>query len=77
MTAESNPIAVEFVKFCLKRKTVSDWPSLYDEMCWVASRRLFRGWGYYELIANGVSLGIGCADPLLEIAKSVLASTPD
>lgn len=74
MTTKSNPIAVEFVKFCLKRKDISNWPSLYDEMCWVASKRLFKGWGYYELISHGVSLGIGSTRPLVEIAKDLLSS---
>ena len=35
--------AMEFVRFCHRRKRVG-WPELYDEMCAVASRGLFRGW---------------------------------
>src|SRR5580765_965925 len=40
--------AVEFVRFCYERKKVG-WPELYDEMCGVAGRGLFRGWGADDL----------------------------
>ena len=40
--------AVEFIRFCYARRRVG-WPELYDEMCAVASRGLFRGWGSDEL----------------------------
>jgi hypothetical protein len=45
--------AVEFVKFCYQRRKVG-WPELYDEMCGVAGRGLFRGWGTDDLAANGI-----------------------
>jgi hypothetical protein len=45
--------AVEFVKFCYERRKVG-WPELYDEMCGVAGRGLFRGWGPDDLAANGI-----------------------
>lgn len=45
--------AREFVRFCAQRRPVG-WPLLYDEMCYVASRRLFRGMGYDELREAGV-----------------------
>ena len=45
--------AVEFVKFCYQRRKVG-WPELYDEMCGVASRGLFRGWGPDDLAAHGI-----------------------
>ncbi len=45
--------AVEFVKFCYQRKKVG-WPELYDEMCGVASRGLFRGWGPDDLSPHGI-----------------------
>jgi hypothetical protein len=45
--------AVEFVKFCYERRKVG-WPELYDEMCGVASRGLFRGWGLDELATQGI-----------------------
>ena len=45
--------AVEFVTFCYQRRKVG-WPELYDEMCWVASRGLFRGWGPDDLAPHGI-----------------------
>ena len=49
--------AVEFVRFCYGRRHVG-WPELYDEMCAVASRGLFRGWGPDELAAEGIGFGL-------------------
>ena len=49
--------AVEFIRFCYARRRVG-WPELYDEMCAVASRGLFRGWGPDELNANGIGFGL-------------------
>jgi hypothetical protein len=49
--------AVEFIRFCYARRRVG-WPELYDEMCGVASRGLFRGWGSDELNANGIDFGL-------------------
>ncbi len=45
--------AVEFVKFCYQRRKVG-WPELYDEMCGVAGRGLFRGWGPDDLATHGI-----------------------
>jgi hypothetical protein len=49
--------AVEFVRFCYARRRVG-WPELYDEMCAVAGRGLFRGWGPDELAEHGVGFGL-------------------
>ena len=49
--------AVEFIRFCYARRRVG-WPELYDEMCAVASRGLFRGWGPEELAEAGVKFGL-------------------
>jgi hypothetical protein len=49
--------AVEFIRFCYARRRVG-WPELYDEMCAVASRGLFRGWGPEELGEAGVKFGL-------------------
>jgi hypothetical protein len=45
--------AVEFVRFCYRRRRVG-WPELYDEMCAVAGRGLYRGWSSEELGAEGI-----------------------
>jgi hypothetical protein len=49
--------AVEFIRFCYARRRIG-WPELYDEMCLVASRGLFRGWGPDELEAHGITFGL-------------------
>jgi hypothetical protein len=53
LTAE----AVEFVRFCYSRRKVG-WPELYDEMCSVAGRGLFRGWGPDDLAEHGIGFGL-------------------
>ena len=49
--------AVEFIRFCYGRRRVG-WPELYDEMCAVASRGLFRGWGPDDLESHGIKFGL-------------------
>jgi hypothetical protein len=49
--------AVEFIRFCYARRRLG-WPELYDEMCAVASRGLFRGWGPDELAGHGIRFGL-------------------
>ena len=49
--------AVEFIRFCYARRRVG-WPELYDEMCAVASRGLFRGWGPDDLAGQGITFGL-------------------
>lgn len=51
------PDAVEFIRFCYSRRRVG-WPELYDEMCAVSSRGLFRGWGSDELGEHGIAFGL-------------------
>ena len=50
-------VAIDFISFCLSRRAV-DWPFLYDEMCYVASNRLYRGLGYGELREVGLDLAL-------------------
>jgi hypothetical protein len=49
--------AIEFVRFCHRRRRVG-WPELYDEMCAVAGRGLYRGFGQDDLAAIGIGLGL-------------------
>lgn len=49
--------ALDFVRFCHRRRRVG-WPELYDEMCAVASRGVYRGWGFRELGDHGVAFGL-------------------
>jgi hypothetical protein len=46
-------LAVEFIVFCFRRRSV-EWPLLYDEMCYVAGNRLYKGLGYEELKEAGL-----------------------
>jgi hypothetical protein len=49
--------ALDFVRFCYRRRRVG-WPELYDEMCRVASRGLYHGWGFGELAEHGIAFGL-------------------
>lgn len=49
--------ALDFVRFCHRRRRVG-WPELYDEMCAVASRGLYHGWGFGELAEHGIAFGL-------------------
>jgi hypothetical protein len=49
--------ALDFVRFCHRRRRVG-WPELYDEMCRVASRGLYHGWGFGELAEHGIAFGL-------------------
>ncbi|HUQ16556.1 MAG TPA: hypothetical protein VM070_02090 [Candidatus Saccharimonadales bacterium] len=46
-------LAIDFITFCYKRREV-EWPQLYDEMCYVAGNRLYKGLGYDELKDAGL-----------------------
>ena len=59
--------AVEFVRFCYSRRKVG-WPEIYDEMCAVAGRGLFRGWGAEELAEHGIGFGLS---EMASLASSV------
>src|SRR4051794_31110885 len=56
-TRAPDPDAIEFVRFCYARRRVG-WPELYDEMCSVAGRGLFRGWGPDDLAEHGIAFGL-------------------
>jgi hypothetical protein len=64
--------AVEFVRFCYRRRSVG-WPELYDEMCGVAGRGLFRGWGSEELNAHGIGFALFQMPALAVLVAQVLA----
>jgi hypothetical protein len=67
-----SPEAVEFVRFCYRRRRVG-WPELYDEMCGVAGRGLFRGWGSDELSANGIGFSLFELPALAALVGQVVA----
>jgi hypothetical protein len=72
LAAPADPRAVEFVRFCYLRRRVS-WPDLYDEMCMVAARGVFRGMSYEDLAEVGVSFTLYGLPPLVQLAHKVVA----
>lgn len=67
--------ASEFVRFCRDRRRVG-WPELYDEMWAVASRRLFRGYGFAELGELGIGFSLFETMRLAAIVATVIADEP-
>ena len=62
----------DFVVFCFERRPVA-WPSLYDEMCYVAGHRLFRGMGYEDLREAGLDFTLGGSQAMARLAQDVIA----
>jgi len=63
-------VAIDFIVFCFERRA-APWPLLYDEMCYVAGNRLYRGLGYEELKEAGLDFGLGGAARTCRIANEV------
>ena len=68
--------AIEFVRFCHRRRHVG-WPELYDEMCAVAGRGLYRGYGAEELSSIGIGFGLFQMPALAELVARVVAEDAD
>jgi hypothetical protein len=64
------PAVEEFVRFCYHRRRVG-WPELYDEMCAVAARGVFRGWGFAELADQGICFTLADLPALAAVAAEV------
>ena len=65
-----DPIARDFILFCICRQG-KEWPALYDEMCHVAGRRLFKGMGYDELRRLGLSLSLTDIEDTIRMIDTV------
>jgi hypothetical protein len=70
--AHGDPEAIEFVRFCYRRRRVG-WPELYDEMCAVAGRGLYQGYGPEELASIGIGFGLFQMPALAVIVARVVA----
>ena len=71
-TRVPDPDAVEFIRFCYRRRRVG-WPELYDEMCAVAGRGLFRGYDADDLA--GIGIGFSLFDmPALAVLSARIIS---
>jgi hypothetical protein len=68
----AGPDAIEFVRFCHRRKHVG-WPELYDEMCAVANRGLFRGFDVDALAGIGIGLCLSDMPGLAALVAQVVA----
>ena len=66
------PEAIDFVRFCHRRRRVG-WPELYDEMCAVAGRGLYRGYGAEELSSIGIGFGLFQMPALAGLVAQVVA----
>ena len=71
-SATADAEALEFVRFCHRRKHVG-WPELYDEMCLVAGRGLYRGFHAEELSGIGVTFGLLDMPALAALVSLVVA----
>ncbi len=67
-----NLVARDFILFCIHRCD-KEWPALYDEMCWVAGHRLFRGLGYAELRKAGLSLSLTNIEDTIKMVDTITA----
>ena len=75
LAASATPVAdeaLDFVRFCYRRRRVG-WPSLYDEMCAVASRGAYRGLGFAELAERGVTFCLSDMPRLIGLLDQVIA----
>jgi hypothetical protein len=66
------PEAVEFIRFCYLRRRVG-WPELYDEMCAVAARGLYRGYGSDDLAGFGIGFSLFEMPSLAAMSATVIA----
>jgi hypothetical protein len=67
-----DPDAVEFVRFCYRRRRVG-WPDLYDEMCAVAGRGLFRGYDADDLAGLGIGFSLFGMPALAVLSARIVA----
>lgn len=67
-----SPDATEFVRYCYRRRKVG-WPELYDEMCAVANRGLYRGWGVDDLATAGIGFSLFEMPSLAALVARVVA----
>jgi hypothetical protein len=69
------PDAVDFIRFCHRRRHVG-WPELYDEMCAVAARREFNGWDHEQLAEHGLTFSLYEMPRLAAWVRVVIGSQP-
>ena len=75
-TRVPDPDAVEFIRFCYRRRRVG-WPELYDEMCAVAARREFNGWDIDQFAARGLTFSLFEMPRLSGWVRTVVAASAE
>ena len=70
-TGIPDPDEVEFIIFCYRRRRVG-WPELYDEMCGVAARGLFRGLVADDLAEHGIGFSLFDMPALAALAQRIV-----
>jgi len=68
-----DPVVRDFILFCVQRQG-KEWPGLYDEMCRVSGRRLFRGLGYADLRKLGLSFSLTGLEDTIRMVDAVAAA---
>jgi hypothetical protein len=71
-TRVPDPDAADFIRFCYRRRRVG-WPELYDEMCAVAARGLFKGLGTDDLAEHGIGFALFDMPALAAMAAGIVA----
>ena len=66
-----HPQLTGFILFCIRRRG-TEWPALYDEMCWVARRGLYNGLFYDDLRRTGLSLSLDDLDQTTSAVDTVM-----
>jgi hypothetical protein len=75
-STKSSAEATAFIRFCYRRRRTG-WPELYDEMCAVASRRLYNGWGFQELSDIGIGFSLFETPTLAALAREIALEEAD
>ncbi len=70
------PEIEEFIRFCHHRKA-AEWPELYDEMCAVAARGEFNGWGHEQFADHGLTFALSGMPRLAGWVRVTLATHPE
>ncbi len=66
-----SPELLEFIRYCYRKRRVR-WPQIYDDMCAVAARAEFNGWGLAELAARGIGFTIPELPRLAALVEQVI-----
>ena len=72
--AQTPAEAIDFIRFCHRRRRVG-WPEIYDEMCGVAARGLYKGWSHDELARYGITFSLAGMPALAALVAGSLGAS--